>query len=284
MIFILCLAQPSKEKVVVAVGQRVGQLEEPIASLVDHPLVQTGHPTPGLMPVVAPFVLARQRTLGGTQGVQGLREVERADNFAPVTADQERLETEVEPNGAVTLPVGNVDVFLDNEGEGEIAERVALNRYRFNGVGKLTRFAELVNVSLDADAVAAQQRPARLLERERTVLPDLLELGRRGLDARLAIAKEERVGAVNALANVLPGLTAHQGVVRVLGELAPFGDVLHHVVLAHVLARQAVVAPMERDAVVPDEARHVDALMQQSILFIAVQRVLVGAGDHHRFF
>src|SRR5690606_3653701 len=103
-----------------------------------------------------------------------------------------------------------VDFFLHHKVEVEIAQRVALDCDRLDARGDVAALAVSVDSALDVDAVSFEQLPTSLLESERTVFFDLFERGWRGLDLALEVAKEQFVGAVNALRYVLNGLRTNQ--------------------------------------------------------------------------
>lgn len=55
----------------------------------------------------------------------------------------------------------------------------------------------------------------------------------------------------------------------------------HHPFASHALACQPVVAAMHSQCVIPDDARHVNLLVQVLIPLAGVQSVLVGSSDFH---
>lgn len=274
-----------KEQIVVPVRQLMCQLEEPIAATVDHALIDTCDSPPRLVPVARTFALARHTALRLAQFIKRLVIVQRGLNLLPVRCGEESLQTKIK-TCAVTCHglIALVDFFLHHKVEVEIAQRVALDCDRLDARGNVTTLAVLIDLALNVDAVAFKQFPTSLLKREGSVLLDLLERGWRGLDLALKIAKEQLVSAVNALCNVLNRLRTNQLPMSIAGQLLELGQMLHQCVSMQVLAGQPVIAPMKRDAVVVNQARNVNLLMQMLILFCAVQLELVGLGQNHWFF
>ena len=87
--------QVFKEQPVVAVGQLMGEFEEPVPPLVDHGLIQAGDVGFSLLPVVGEFDLARQLALSGFQFGQSLTIEQRAFNLFAVRCDKESFQPKV---------------------------------------------------------------------------------------------------------------------------------------------------------------------------------------------
>ena len=67
----------------------------------------------------------------------------------------------------------------------------------------------------------------------------------------------------------------------ILGLLFEFGQMLHQGVLVQVLARQLVVALMQRDTVVVGSSTERDGVTQVAISFRLVEPILIGSYHQH---
>jgi len=165
---------------------------------------------------------------------------------------------------------------LGDKIEIEIAKRVAFDCDGLDVGWYITRLGKLVDHTLNADTVFVEQLPTRLLEGERRIFLHLLEAWRVGSHLAFQVAKEQFVALVDPLNNVLNRLRANQIPVLVLRQFLELGDMGHQRIRVQSFARQLVVSAMQRYAVVVDQARNVDLLMQMLILFLAIQLELVG--------
>lgn len=274
-----------KVQMIVAVGQLMGQLKEPVTPLVDHGLIQAGDVGFSLLPVVGEFDLARQLALSGFQFGQSLTIEQRAFNLLPVRCGEEDFQPKVKAcavtrHGLMVLGY----IFLYHKVQVEIVKTITLDRDRLNVCWNVAGLAEFVDRALNLDLVAAQQLPTGLLEREGAIPLDLLKAGWGCTNLVLEIAKEELISLVDTLNNILNGLTANQIPVGILLKLFQLGDMLHQDKLVQALARQLVVAAMQRNAVVVDQPCNVNLLVQQSILFLPVELELVRLDDFHALF
>lgn len=232
-----------KKQLIVLIRQLMCQLEEPVAATVDHTLINTRHIRLCFVPVPRPFDLARHAALRLAQFIKGLAIVQWGFNLLPVRRGEKSLQTKIEAcaitrHGLIAL----VDFFLHHEIEIEIPQRVALDCDRLHVRRNVAALAVLVDSALNVDAIVGKQLPARLLEGEGSVLLDLLERGRRGLDLALEVAKEQLVGAVNTLHYILDRLRTNKVPVGIAGQLLELGEMPHQVILAQMLASQTVVA------------------------------------------
>lgn len=276
-----------KEQMIVLVGQFVSQLKKPVTALVDDGLGQTCHVRFGFLPVIGELDLARHGALGGFQFSQGLPIVQRAFNLIAVRCGQEDLQPKVKAC-AVTrhgLMVW-LNIFFDHEVQIEIAQTVTLDGDSLDAFWYISAFAEFIDLALNADralrAPAAQQLPSGLLEREATILLHLLKAGWGSADFSLEVAKEQGIGSINAVNNVLNGLTAYHVPVDILIEFLDLRDVLHQDKLVQALASQSIISAVQGNAVVVDQPCNVDLLVQKLILFLAIELELVGLNDFHR--
>lgn len=274
--------QVFKEQLIVLSGQFMRQLEEPVTTLVDHGLVDASDNHTGFLPTTGILDLTRKTLLGGLQFSHCLPKVQRRFNRLPIVADEESLQTKIKAcavtrHGLIAL----VDFFLDNEVEPEIAQRIPLDRHRLDVLWNVPALAVLVDLALDVDPVSTEQLPARLLEREGTVLLDLLKTWWRSPDLALEVAKEQLIRLVDALYDVLDGLAANKIPVGIARELLELGEMPHQVVLAQTFAGQAIVPAMQGNTMVVDQPGDVYLLMQAPILFRPVELELVRLDDLH---
>jgi hypothetical protein len=272
-----------KEQLVVPIRQLMRQLKEPVAATVDNALVDTRDNSASFLSSAGKLDLARKLLLRLPQCGHGLTVVQRGFNLATIRGSQESFQPKIEAC-AVTRHgwIAWIDLCLHHEIKVEIAQRIAFDCDRLDARGNIAALAVLVDSALKVDAVALQQLPPRLLERERTVLLDLLERGWRSLELALEVAKEQFVGAVNPLCNVLNGLRTDQVPVGIARQLLELGEMPHQVVLVQTLAPQTIVATVERNAMIVDQTGNVDLLVQMAILLRAVELELVGLGENHR--
>lgn len=274
--------QVFKEEMIVGIGQFVGKFEEPVTALIDDCLIDTRDNHLGFFPTAREFNFAGKVLLGDLQFSHGLTKVQRTFNIISNIGDQESFQTKVKPDAVTRSELIVLGAFfLYHEVQIEIAKTVTLDGDSLDVCWNVARLAELVDRSLNLDFIAVQQLPTRLLEREATILLDFLKAWGRGLNLVLEIAKEELIPLVDTLNNVLNRLTTHQIPVRIAGKLFQLGDVLHQDELVQALASQLIVAAVQRNAMIVDQSCNVDLLVQQPILFLAIQLELVGLDDSH---
>ena len=278
--------QGFKEQHIVAVGQLVGQFEEPVFASVAHPLVSERQLTLGLTTVVRPLLLAGQVAVGLPDCDQRLLE-EQGRRYLicakAIVKGQEGLETEVNPRHftgrGLERRLGN---FLSNT-QIEITNPVALDRNRLDLSGQLSIFDVFVDPAADPDPVVIQEAIPGLLERETGILAGLLET--RWPDPRPDLAgsglEKQPVAPLYPLSNVLQGLRGDMPQPLILGLLFEFGQMLHQGVLVQGLARQLVVALMQRDTVVVGSSTERDGVTQVAISFRLVESILIGGYHQH---
>jgi|688.fasta_scaffold230283_1 hypothetical protein len=274
--------QVFKEQMIVLVGQSVGKLEEPVPALVDHRLIDAGDNHLGFLPAVRKLHFASKVLLCDLQFGHCLTIVQRAFNLFAIRCDQEGLQPKVKAravtrHGLIVLGY----IFLYHKVQIEIAKTVTLNGDGLNVYWNLSRLAELVDLALNADLVAAQQLPTGLLERETAIFLHLLKAGWSGLNLVLEIAKEQAIGFVDTINDVLNGLTTNQTPMLIAIKLFQFRDVLHQDELVQALSGQGVVFAMQRYAVVVNQPSNVYLLVQKPILFLTVELEFVGLDDFH---
>ena len=274
--------QVLKEKCVIAVGQLMCKLKEPVTPTINDCLIKSSDVLFGFLPVVRPLALTRHCPLRKLQIVHGLAIVQWAFDLLSVRRCEEDFHAKVETCAVTCQDSGAlVDLFLDNEVQIEIAQRITLYRYSFDIGGDVTRLTELVHLATDYNLVAVKQFPACLLKRETAVLFYLLEAWRTGANLALEIAEEKFVRLVNAVANILNGLGIDKIPMRIAVKLFQLGDVFHQDKLIQALASQAKVPSMQRNAVVINQPRNVNLLVQVLILFRAIQLEFVCLDDLH---
>lgn len=217
-----------KEQMSIAVGQVMGQFEEPVPSLVDYGLINAGNNQLGFLPIVRELDLACHLALGLFQFSQSLSIEQWAFNLFAVRCDKKSLQPKVKAcaftcHGLIVLD----DLFLGNplgdKVQIEIAKTVTLNGDGLNTRWYISAFAELVDLALNADIVPVQQLPTGLLEGETTVLFHLLKAWWGSADFPLEVAKEQSVGSINAVNNVLNRLATNHIPVLVAIKLFQFG-------------------------------------------------------------
>ena len=278
-----------KEQCVIDISQVVSQFEEPVTPPIDHCLMQAPNVRLGFFPIVAALDLARQVALCLAQFAQGLSIVQRGFNLLLIRRNEESFQPKVKACAFTRHGLMlRVDFFRNDEIKIEIPKTVPLDRDSFDVGGDVPTLAELVNLATNADSVATEQFPTCLFERETAVSFHFLETWRAGLDAVFKIAKEKLIPLVDTVNNILNRLGINQIPMCVLVQLFQPGDVLHQGVLVQALARQAIIPTMQGNAVVVNQARNVDLLVQLLILLRAprapVQLEFVRLDDFHSGF
>lgn len=266
-----------KEKMIVSVRQRMGKLKEKISTLVYNSLMNASDNETCFLPSIRELNLAGKFLLGKFQFNHCLTIVQRAFNLFSIRRSEKYFQAKVK-----ACPVTGhdlivlVDFFLYNEVEPKIIEVIPFNRYRLNAGWNITRLAKLVDFTLNPDSIRVKKLPPCLFERERRVLLDPLEPWGACTYLALEITKEQLVGFVNALDNILNGLRTNKIPVREPAKLFQLGQVLHQLELVDALAKQTIVAAMKSYAVIEDQPGNVNLLMQVLILFASIQFELVG--------
>ena len=199
------------------------QLKKPITALVDYPLIDARDDGSGSMPATGKLKLAGPVLLSKFQFSHRRSIVQRAFNLLSVRCGEKSLHAKVEAcavtrHGLICL----VDFFY-HKVQVQIAERITFDCDRLHVRWYVSRLAELVDPALKIDFVAVQQLPARLFQGERRIALHFLKAGGTGSNLALEIAKEKFVGFVNALGDVLNGLTAHVAPIGIFRQLLEFG-------------------------------------------------------------
>lgn len=256
-----------------AVGQVMRQFEEPIPALVGDPLVNPVQVVFGLCPVRRSFGLPRHSTAGFAQVFQVDFEELRRSNLFAVRQGEEGFQTEVCANDGVTQSVDFFLLCLNRKADEQLTERGAFDRDRLDRAEDFPAFAELVNLTPNANLVGADQLPTRLLEGERCIFLDLAKArtGKALADLARFVLEEKLITTVNALTNILNGLCINQVPKLVLGQLLQLRYVLLHRVHVDVLPGQLEVPSMKGNAMIPDDPANVNLVMQMLILFASVQ-------------
>lgn len=269
-------AKVFKEELVISIGQVVRKLKEPVTALIDHALMQARDGRFGLAPIRRKLDFAGQLALGGLQFSHSLTIVQRTINLFTVRRSEESFQTKVE-SCAVTRQdaVGLVDLFLNDEVQKKIAKTITLNGDSLNVRWNIAAFAEFIDLTLNADLVVLKQLPTGLFEGETAVLLDLLKTWGRRSHFALEIAKEQLIGFVNALDNILDRLATNHVPMAVFGQAFQFGDVFHQGIRVQALAEQAIVPAMQGNTVVINQATDIDLPVQVLILFRPIELELV---------
>ena len=216
-----------KEQLVVSIRQIMGKFEEPVTALVDHELMQARDGRFRLAPVVGKLDLVGHLALGGLQFGHSRAIVQRAFNLFTVRRGEECFQPKVKARAFTRRGLMNwVTLFLNNEVQIKIAKTVTLDsdsldiraQWRVPFGREIAAFAELIDNAPDLDLVTLKQLPAGLFKRKAAVLLDFLEAWGRGLYLALEIAKEQLIGFINALDNVLSRLGVNLDPVAVLRQ------------------------------------------------------------------
>lgn len=267
-----------KEKVVIAICESVSKFKEPIATLIHNSLMNATYNQSGFLPAIRELYLAGKFLLSKLQFDHCLTIVQRAFNLFSVRRSEEGFQAKVEAchvtgHDLIVL----VDLLLHNEVEPKIIEVVSLDCYRLDVGWNFSGLAELVEIALNPDSITTKKFPARLFEREAGILLDFLESWRTCTNLALEIAKEQLIGFVDALNNILNGLGANKIPMFVPVKLLQLGQVPHQFKLVDSLASQAIVTTMKSNAMVVDQTSNINLLMQVLILFASIHLELVGS-------
>ena len=272
-----------KEQLIVLVRQFMGKLEEPITATVDHCLIDAGNIGFRLAPVVGELDLAGDLALCGLQFSHCSAIVQRAFNVFIVRRLEEDFQAKVESCAVTCQNSGTlVDFLLNDEVQPEIAKTITLDGDSLDVCWDIARLAELIDNAANLNLVIVEQLPAALFHRKAAIPLDLLKAWGRGLHLALEIAKEQLVGFIDALRNVLNRLAINQVPMAVLGQFLKFGDMSHQGVHVQALASQAIIPAMQSDTVVIDQPTDVDLLVQVLILFRAIEFEFVCLDDLHK--
>lgn len=256
-----------------AVSQVMSQLEKPIPPLIGDLFMYAVQVVFGLAPVSRTFGLPRHSTVSLADLFQASFEELRRSNLFAVRQGKKGFQTEVRANDGVTQSVDFFPFCLYGKADEQLTKRGALDRDRLNRAENFTAFAELVNLTADANLVGADQLPAGFFEGERCIFLDLAKTRTCKPLANLPgfVLEEQLIATINALANVLNGLCIKHIPELVFGKLLQLRYVLLHRVHVDVLPGQLEVPSMKRDAVIPDDPANVNLVMQMLILFASVQ-------------
>ncbi len=263
------------------VGQVVGGLELPVTALVGNLFVRLRELVFGFLAIARSILFARQGTILSGNVVQRALEEFRCSNvIGGIYSGQELFQTKVETRHVTGRDINlrKVIVSLYREAKPEVAALVAFHRHCFYVAVDRAGLAKLIHSAIDANLVAAKQFPTTLLKREGLVLLDFFEAWASILATSFTLLglKKYLVRTVQTFNNILYRLGIDHAPERILGQLLEFGDVLHQRVLGYVLARQLEVPPLQRNTMIPNNARNINALVKMPILFVAVEFVLEG--------
>ena len=196
-----------KEERIVAVGQGMGQLKEPVTALVDHGLIQAGDGLSSFLPMVRKLDLACHLALGLFQFGEGLPIEQRAFNRFAVRCGEKSFQPKVEACAITCLGLmGLGDFFLDHKVQIEIAKTVTFDGDGLDASRYLTALAEFVDLALNADTVIVQQLPTGLLEGERAILLNLLKAWWGRAYFPFQVGEKQTIGVVDTVNNILNGL------------------------------------------------------------------------------
>lgn len=273
--------QVFKEEIIVAIRESMGELKKEVSATINNVLIESGNSILGFLPIVRAFAFTRHSALSMFQVGQGLPIVQRAFNLFSVRCDKKCFQTKIETcavtcHGSITL------VWFDfyHKVEIEIAKRITFNCDRLNARWNIARFTKLIDAALNFDTIRVEQLPTRLFQCEGGILFNFLESGRACANLAFEVAKEQLIGFVDAVNNVLDGLGTNKIPVREAVKLFQLGQMLHQLEFVDSLAKQTVVPLVKCDAMVINQPGNVNLLVQVFVFLAAVQFEFVRF-DHH---
>ena len=175
--------QVLKEEMIKSIGQLVGELKEPVTTLIDDCLIDARHNQLGLLPAAREFNLSGKVLLGDLQFSHCLTIVQRTFNIFSSRGNQESFQPKVKPDAVTRSELIILGyIFLYHKVQIEIAEAITFDGDSLDVRWNIARLAELVDFALNLYLVAVKKFPARLFKREAAVLLDFLKAWRRGLN------------------------------------------------------------------------------------------------------
>jgi|SRR5579883_794139 len=140
-------------------------------------------------------------------GIQRLLEEPRRFDTETLRTRQECFQPEITASDFTRLDFDLWDWFsVNHHRHRQLSERRAFDGHGLDGAFDRSGIPVLKHSLADLDTIAAQKLIASLLQRERFVFFDLLEVG--WSDALLMVLKEQLISLLNPLANVLHSLRA----------------------------------------------------------------------------
>lgn len=234
--------QGFEEQDIVAIGQGMGQFEEPVLPPVSHSQVDLSQMAFGLGAVVRAFLLAGQLAIGLSDLAQRLLEklgrLYRV-GLHPIVDGQEGLQTEIKPRHLTGRRFEFWQRHFLGHAQIEVAHCVSLECDSFDRPREWTIGHKLIGLLTNLDPVAAQKLVACLFQGETLVLAGLLKARRSDFEADFAAHRpeEELVSFLDALSDVLQRLRGDVIQPGVLGQPLEFGQVLHQGILVQVFAK-----------------------------------------------
>ena len=266
------------------VCQIIGKFPEKITAFVRDSLMRHCQSTFCFLSTIGVLLFARQSTIQSCDFIQvGLEVLRRHIGFARVV-NQESFQAEVKPADS-TRAGFNLWRFLDDrKTDPKPIEIVALDCDRLylsaNWAGK----RKFILVLTDLDLVDANQFPASLFEREALELGYLPKRGTTCFELGLALFVVEKslVSFVYTLDHFLHRLTADQFPVFAVGMVsAQLSNPLLQVVFRDVSKTRFVRKTLCSNALIPNQTRNVDRLVQFAIMATVVQSVFQRLADFH---
>jgi len=238
----------------------------------------------GFPPVLRAFHLARQGSVRLANAPQLLFERLGRLVFRPIVASQIRRQPKVEAC-AFTRHDSVDGLRINDTGKiyGQLANPIAFDRHRFDRPFDLPRLSKLVDGGTDTQAVATQQLPASLRQRERFGLGNLPQGGRsnflRGFPgfAVLQVLEEALIAFVNTVNDLLDRLRAKLLPPGICGKLLQLGDMGLELKEGHMLLVQTIVPATERNRMIVDCTTDIDQAVQFPVTLAAIELVHEGA-------
>jgi hypothetical protein len=260
---------------IVLITQPMRQLEMMVAPFVGDVGAVLCQRSPRSFVAVRAFDFTRKLAVQLAGFADTLREKLRAGIGSTFIIGQEGFEAKVEAAAFTRAGFANDPLLNHAEDQPQPPDGIAFDGERFDFAAHLAMFHKFVDRSVNRDGVILNPI-ARLRESEGRVFLRLPELG----SAFGKSSEKALVGIVHTPTDILAGLRVQilpQG--KALG-VAQFQDMVIHPSQRNVLLREAIVAPLQGDEVVPDRRRDKNLVSQLAIFFIAaIQAVLVGFAD-----
>jgi hypothetical protein len=269
-----------KVQIIVSIRQFVGKLKEPVAALVDYPLIKARDNRLCFLPSSRKLYFAGEVLLGDLQVSHRLPIVQRAFNFFSVRCSEEDFQPKVKARAftrhdLIGLAPKGFPFFLYDKVQIEIAKAITLDGDRLDACRDIAALAEFIDRSLYADlalrAPAVKEFPAGLLEGERAILFYLLETWWGGAYFSFEITEKQAICFVNAFNDILNSLTTYQIPMLVFGKPLKLCGVLHQSKLIQAFAGQLIVFAVQRNTVIIYQPTDIDLPVQTLILFLAVE-------------
>lgn len=248
-------------------------LPKPVRPSISNILMLANQVESCLLPVVRAFNLAGKLSTCFFNSIQALLEKLRRFNTETFRTCQECFQSEVKTSDFTRLDLNLWNWFSVNDyGYKQLSQGSAFNGggldLSFNGSG----VPKLIHPLANPNAITAQKFIASLLESERLVFLDLLKTGRS--NPFLMVLKEQLIGFLNPLANILHSLRAY--LLPESHPLALLSDVSLKPRAVQVFAKHPVVPFVDSNATVPDYPRHINDALKVSVPMVLIKFELQG--------